>query len=230
MFPLPFIPSRRGRGSDWGCIFYARVNGATRTAMAKKIIAIVGSYRKGGIIERTVEAVLQAAAEHGAETETIRLMDHRLEFCLNCRSCTQQEGPQRGTCVQRDGMGDILDRIEAAHGIVLASPVNFSGVTAVMQRFIERLLCYAFWPWGKPPALRMKDRGLRAVLVTSSAMPASLGRVFTRSLTSLKRAAQTLGAKVLGTLFVGTAALHERQELPQKILDRARKLGYELAR
>jgi NAD(P)H-dependent FMN reductase len=199
--------------------------------MAKKIIAITGSYRKGGIVERTVEAMLKAAAEKGAETETIRLMDHPLEFCLNCRKCTQPKGPQRGPCVHRDEMADLLDRIETADGIVLASPVNFFGATAVMQRFIERLVCYAFWPWGKPgPALRIKDRGLRAVLVTSSAMPAALGRVFTRSLSSLKRAAQTLGAKTIGTLFVGTAALHERQELPKAILDRARKLGHELAR
>jgi len=198
--------------------------------MAKRIVAITGSYRKGGIIERTVEAILKAAAERGAETETIRLMDHPIEFCLNCRTCTQQEGPQRGACVRRDDMADILDRIEAAHGIVLASPVNFFGVTAVTQRFIERLVCYAFWPWGKPgPALRAKDRRLRAVLVTSSAMPAAMGRVFTRSLSSLKRAAQTLGAKTVGTLFVGTAALHERQDLPQAILEKARKLGHELA-
>ena len=100
-----------------------------------------------------------------------------------------------------------------------------------MQRFIERLVCYAFWPWGTPgPALRVKDRGLRAVLVTSSAMPALLGRIFTRSLTSLKRAAQTLGAKPVKSLFIGQAALHEKQDLPQPILDKARKLGYELAR
>lgn len=199
--------------------------------MAKKIIAITGSYRKGGIVDRTVEAILQAAAEKGAETETIRLMDHPLAFCLNCRKCTQLEGPRRGVCVHDDEMADILDRIEAADGIVLASPVNFFGATAVMQRFIERLVCYAYWPWGKPgPSLRLKDRGLRAVLVTSSAMPAAMGRVFTRSLSSLKRAAQTLGAKTAGTLFVGTAALRERQELPQAILQKARKLGYELAR
>ncbi len=199
--------------------------------MARKIIAITGSYRKDGIVERTVEAVLKAAAERGAETETIRLMERRIEFCTNCRKCTQHEGPGRGACIHDDEMADILDRIEAADGIVLASPVNFFSVTAIMQLFIERLVCYAYWPWGKPgPTLRMKDRGLKAVLVTSSAMPAALGRVFTRSLSSLKRAAQTLGARTVGSLFVGTAALRERQELPQAILNRARKLGNELAR
>ena len=128
-------------------------------------------------------------------------------------------------------MDDILKKIEAADGLVLASPVNFFGVTAVTQRFMERLVCYAFWPWGKPaPITRVKDRGIKAVLVTSSAMPAALGRIFTRSLGGLKRAAQTLGAKPAGTLFIGKAALHEKQDLPQAILDKARKLGYELAR
>jgi len=199
--------------------------------MARKIIAIVGSYRRDGIIEHAVETILRAAAEKGAETEKVRLIESHIEFCRNCRTCTQQEGPQRGTCVQADEMDGILKKIEAADGLVLASPVNFFGVTAVMQRFIERLVCYAFWPWGKPaPAVQVKDRGIKAVLVTSSAMPAGLGRIFTRSLGGLKRAAQTLGAKPVGTLFIGKAALHGKQELPQAILDKARKLGYELAR
>jgi NAD(P)H-dependent FMN reductase len=199
--------------------------------MAKKIVAIVGSYRRDGTIERAVDAILQAAAEKGAETERIRLIESRIEFCRNCRKCTQLEGLQRGACVQPDDMDDILKKIEAADGLVLASPVNFFGVTAVTQRFIERLVCYAFWPWGKPaPITRVKDRGIKAVLVTSSAMPAALGRIFTRSLGGLKRAVQTLGAKPAGTLFIGKAALHEKQDLPQAILDKARKLGYELAR
>jgi multimeric flavodoxin WrbA len=199
--------------------------------MAKKIVAIVGSYRRDGTIERAVDAILQAAAEKGAETERIRLIESRIEFCRNCRKCTQLEGLQRGACVQPDDMDDILKKIEAADGLVLASPVNFFGVTAVTQRFMERLVCYAYWPWGKPgPVTRVKDRGIKAVLVTSSAMPAALGRIFTRSLGGLKRAAKTLGAKPAGTLFIGKAALHEKQELPQAILDKAKKLGYELAR
>jgi putative NADPH-quinone reductase len=199
--------------------------------MARKIIAVTGSYRREGTIERAVDAILQAAAERGAETELIRLIESHIEFCRNCRKCTQLEGPQRGVCAQPDDMDDILRKIEAADGLVLASPVNFFGVTAVTQRFMERLVCYAFWPWGKAgPVTRVKDRGLRAVLVTSSAMPAALGRIFTRSLGGLKRAAQTLGAKPAGTLFIGKAALQEKQELPLAILDKARKLGYELAR
>jgi multimeric flavodoxin WrbA len=45
-------------------------------------------------------------------------------------------------------MGAILDEIAASDAVVLASPMNFWTVTALMKRFIERLVCFAYWPWG----------------------------------------------------------------------------------
>jgi multimeric flavodoxin WrbA len=198
--------------------------------MGKKIIGIVGSYRKGGIIDSAVDAILMAAAERGVEKEKIYLIDRHIEFCKNCRKCTQEEGLERGVCVQKDDMDAILKKIEEAGGIVIGSPVNFEGVTAVTQRFIERLVCYGYWPWGKPgPALRVKDRGKKAVVVTSSAMPSVMGRVFTSTLRSLKKAAATLGAKTIGSLYIGMAALKEKQELPAATLKRAKRLGHQLA-
>jgi multimeric flavodoxin WrbA len=198
--------------------------------MGKKIIGIVGSYRKGGIIDSAVDAILMAAAERDVETEKIYLIDRHIEFCKNCRKCTQEEGLERGACVQKDDMDAILKKIEEAGGIVIGSPVNFGGVTAVTQRFIERLLCYGYWPWGKPgPALRVKDQEKKAVVVTSSAMPSGMGRVFTSTLRSLKKAAATLGAETIGSLYIGMAALKEKQELPAAILKRAKRLGHQLA-
>ena len=43
--------------------------------MAKKVIGIVGSYRKGGIIDTSVSGVLQGAEQAGAETKKIYLLD-----------------------------------------------------------------------------------------------------------------------------------------------------------
>ena len=76
-----------------------------------KITAIVGSYRKGGVIDRAVEELLTAAREAGAETKKIYLIDEPIEFCTNCRVCTQQAGVERGECVTDDRMGAILDTI-----------------------------------------------------------------------------------------------------------------------
>jgi multimeric flavodoxin WrbA len=198
--------------------------------MSKKIIAIVGSYRKDGIIDSAMDEILRASAEKGAETDKIYLIDRHIEFCTNCRKCTQAEGQQRGKCVQKDDLDLLLTKIEQADGLVIGSPTNFFNVTAVTRRFIERLVCYAFWPWGqKGPAMRSKEKCRKAVLVTSSAMPALLGKFFTGSLRILKITAETLGAKPIGALTIGMAALNEKQELPPAVVKKARMLGHRLS-
>ena len=45
--------------------------------MGKRILGIVGSYRRNGTIDSLVTTVLSAAEEHGAETEKIYLIDLR---------------------------------------------------------------------------------------------------------------------------------------------------------
>ena len=112
-----------------------------------QVTAIVGSYRKGGIVDSAVDEILAAAKEAGADVTKIYLIDKHVEFCRNCRACMQPEGPKRGDCSLADEMGAILDQIERSDAFVLASPMNFGTVTAVMKRFIERLACYGYWPW-----------------------------------------------------------------------------------
>ena len=69
-----------------------------RAQMSSKVVAIVGSYRKGGAIDTAVEAVLEGAREKGAQTHTIYLTDQHIEFCTNCRKCTQPPGEERVKC------------------------------------------------------------------------------------------------------------------------------------
>ena len=64
-----------------------------------RITAIVGSYRKDGIIDTAIDEFLASAREEGAEVEKIYLIDKHIEFCTNCRTCTQQDGERRGQCV-----------------------------------------------------------------------------------------------------------------------------------
>ena len=100
------------------------------------ILAIVGSYRKEGIIERAVDEILASAKERGAVTRKIILLDKRLAFCTNCRSCTQVAGENYGVCIHDDDMRDLLQEVAWADDLVLASPMNAGTVTAVMKIFI----------------------------------------------------------------------------------------------
>jgi multimeric flavodoxin WrbA len=114
------------------------------TIHKRSVTAVLGTYRKGGVIDGVVDEILDSARAEGSVTEKIYLTDRHIEFCNNCRVCTQQPGTIRGGCPLRDEMGDILDQLDRSDVIVLASPVNFFTVTAIMKRFIERLVCYAF--------------------------------------------------------------------------------------
>lgn len=196
---------------------------------AKRVLGIVGSYRKGGTIDSAVSEILSAAAECGAETSKIYLTDARIEFCTNCRSCTQQPGPEPGQCVTDDDMDDIVREIENSHALVLGSPVNFGDSTAITRRFLERLLRYAYWPWEKLiPVRRNKSTEKKAVLVTSSTAPPLVGKLLMRPLRSLKTIADMLGAKPVGTLYVGLAA-KKHGKLSQRAVKKARRLGKKLA-
>jgi multimeric flavodoxin WrbA len=199
--------------------------------MGKKILGIVGSYRKGGVIDSAVSEVLNAAAEGGAEVEKIHLLDKRIEFCTNCRRCTQTEGPEPGACIHDDDMPGLIAAIEEAGAIVFGAPVNFGGVNALTQRFLERLVCYSWWPWGEPaPKLRKGKRPTKkAVLITSSAMPAIMGRFCTGSMKSLKKGSAVVGAKPVATLYVGLAAGSERLALSGRMVSRARRAGGKLS-
>ncbi len=194
----------------------------------KRIVGIVGSYRKGSMIDSAVSEILSAAAQCGAEVSKIYLADAYVEFCTNCRSCTQEAGSSRGRCVINDDMHRILDQIDGSQGLVLGSPVNFGDVTALTKRFQERLVCHAYWPWGTRPVLRNRKKDKKAVLVTSSAAPAFWGRLMFKSLGTLKRMAGILGAKPVGTLYVGLAD-EKDPKLPDRAVKKARMLGKRLA-
>ena len=197
--------------------------------MDKKIIAIVGSYRKGGVVDSAVEAVLAGAQEKGAQTEMIYLTEQHIEFCTNCRQCTQTPGLDRGKCVQNDDLEPILQKIESADAIVLGSPVNCGNITAIFRRFEERLMGFAYWPWGTAaPSTRRKAGRMRAVLVASSAMPAVFMPLFTGAAGALRQTAAVLGATVAGTLWIGLAARESHYALSPRELARARQLGRRL--
>ncbi|MDR3744998.1 MAG: flavodoxin family protein [Acidobacteriaceae bacterium] len=198
--------------------------------MTKKVLAIVGSYRKGGTIDSAVQAILGGARERGAETRTIYLTDQHLEFCTNCRSCTQTPGPERGSCTQKDDLQFILAEIDSSDVLVLGSSVNYWNVTALFRRFMERLIGCAYWPWGgAAPRLRTQRFTRQAVLVASAAMPGFCIPLLTGAARALRITAKSLDGKPIAHLWIGFTGKQPDQKLPPRTLEQARRIGLRLA-
>ncbi|MCH9740631.1 MAG: flavodoxin family protein [Epsilonproteobacteria bacterium] len=192
----------------------------------KKILIINGSYHQGGIIEQSIEVMREKLDLFDCEVEMVTLRGYPIEFCLNCRACTQNEGSVPEKCVQNDGMNKLVEKMEAADGYILASPTNFGSVTAIFKRFMERLIVYGYWSWGmKSPQYRKE--GLpkkKSILLSSCAAPSILGRLFFYSMKDLKEVSKTINAKVVGTLFIGLAANKSKQILDENDKEKIKRL------
>jgi hypothetical protein len=199
--------------------------------LAKKVVAIVGSYRKGCTVDSLVDTVLSGAREKGAEVGKIYMLDQQVEFCTNCRTCTQEPGPRHGICIQKDDLESILSQVDAADALVLGAPVNCFNVNALTRRFMERLVAYAYWPWGKAagPIPRNKTISKKAVLISTSAMPGLFIPWATGAPRALKATAKIFGARPIGTIWLGLSAIQPKQEMPAKALQKAKQLGFRLA-
>jgi putative NADPH-quinone reductase len=194
-----------------------------------RVTAVIGSYRKGGASDSAVDEVLFAAAALGAEVNKIYLIDRSISFCTNCRSCMQNEDPVQGQCVLPDDVPEILKTLEDSDAIVLACPMNFGTVTALMKQFIERLACFAYWPWGmRAPKVRRATRPRRAVVIVSSAAPALITRFSSGMVKLLKNAAGLLGARTIGVLSIGLVAGRPKPVLTARTRNKARRLGEKL--
>jgi multimeric flavodoxin WrbA len=198
--------------------------------MSTKVVAIVGSYCKGGVTDAAIEAILSGAREKGAEAHAVYLADQNLEFCTSCRECALAPGPERGRCPLNDDLDLILAEIEGADAVVLSSSVSYGNVTALFRLFMERLTVYFYWPWGqREPSLRTKAGSRKAVLVATSGMPGFLIPLLSDAASTLRLTARALGAKPLDTLWVGECAWRLQQQLTPADTERARQIGWKLA-
>ncbi len=195
-----------------------------------RILSINGSYRDDGITDQAVDAAVRVLEVSGAEVETIWLREHQIEFCLDCRACTQEPGESTGQCVHDDGMRELVEKIEQADGYILAAPTYLRSVTAVFKRFMERLVAYTYWPWGAdaPVYRKAKLPKKKAILISSRAAPGLLGRLMYSTDKQLKMTAQLIGAETLGTLFTGLIAGDTDTRLPVRTRRKAETLAKKL--
>ena len=202
-------------------------------AESKRFLGIVGSYRKGGVIDTVISEILDAAAAQGAVTDKIYLSDKKVEFCTNCRECVQPVGADRVPCFvhKDDDVNDIIGQAFAADTLVIGAPVNLGAANALTQRFAERCIGSYYYPWGaRYPVLRSKKKPRKAILVSSSAAPAFMNNAtFGAGATAtLRTIADLLGAEVADIIKVGLVS--ERDfEVPARSLDKGRHIARQLA-
>jgi multimeric flavodoxin WrbA len=120
----------------------------------KKILAVIGSPRKGGNTDILVQKVAEGAESKGAQVETLWLAKLDIRECDGCHVCWRGK-----PCAKRDDMLAIYPKIIEADAIIFGTPVYWYGPTGLMKVFIDRLVYF------NCPENRAKIRGKSAALV-----------------------------------------------------------------
>jgi len=101
-----------------------------------KVIAINGSARKDGNTAIIIRKVFDVLEESGIKTELIQLAGHTIAGCRACYACMKNE--DRRCAIVGDIVNECIEKMSAADGIILGSPVYFSDISANLKAFIER--------------------------------------------------------------------------------------------
>jgi multimeric flavodoxin WrbA len=104
----------------------------------EKIMAIIGSPRKGGNTEVLTDKMVEGCKSRGeVEVEKFFIIDKDIKYCNGCLTCVN---PGEKKCVIKDDMEGILERMEECDGFIFATPNHVRSVTAPMLNFLTRML------------------------------------------------------------------------------------------
>ena len=97
------------------------------------VVAVVGSPRPAGNSSHLVDVALDELAHRGLAVEKIVLSEHRILPCEGHEECEDL-----AACALNDDAGPLLERLYAADGLILATPVYYENISGQMKVFIDR--------------------------------------------------------------------------------------------
>jgi multimeric flavodoxin WrbA len=102
-----------------------------------KVLAINGSPRKEGNTYNALSLVGKEISANGIEFEILHVGNEAIHGCIGCYKCALA---QNGMCsITSDKLNQWIPKIKEADGIILGSPVYYSGIAGTMKCFLDRL-------------------------------------------------------------------------------------------
>ena len=191
--------------------------------MSAKLLAFVGSPRRGGNTDVLVDEAMDAFREAGGEAEKVVLNSLRIKPCQGCFACMSGDGLD-SVCIQQDDMTKLYQRMFDADALLWATPIYMWSPTSQMKLFLDRLFPlgdYQKTLWRC--ALNGKPVGI--IIVYAEHDPLNSGVYQTRDI--LKVVAEASGGRVDFAIHSTVGAkgkTRENAELVQQVRKAAKNL------
>lgn len=135
-----------------------------------KVLAINGSPKPNGNTALALQTVLNELENEKIETEMITIGQKEIRGCIGCGWCGAQ---QKKRCVFDDEVNVLLPKLIEADGILIGSPVYYSGINGSVKSFLDR----AFYVAGQNGSLMRHKIGAGIVAARRSGGSASFDQL-----------------------------------------------------
>lgn len=129
-----------------------------------KVVAINGSPRKDGNTFHAINLVSEELKKEGIEVEIVHIGNKNIHGCIACGKCKKDADDK---CIFDDEVNTVIQKLKDADGLLISSPVYYSGIAGTMKSFLDRL----FYTCAANQILRHKVGASIAAVRRSGGMP-----------------------------------------------------------
>lgn len=188
-----------------------------------EIIAIYGSPRRKGNTSTLLDQAVKGAEDAGSQVEKIVLRDCKMSPCLEIYGCKNT-----GRCVIKDDFHEVIDKMMACKGIMLASPIFFYTVSAHTKILMDR--CQSLWVkkyWVDQTPYRKANPTRKGLFISAGATKGK--KLFDGTLLTVKYFFDVLDIELWKSLLYRQLDFEQDALKHPEYLDEAYKTGKEFA-
>ena len=127
-----------------------------------KVVAFNGSPKQEGNTYQGLKIVLDELEKEGIETEIIHVGNKAVRGCMACGQCIKNKNEK--CVIDNDPVNQWIQKMKEADGILLGSPVYYTGINGTMKSFLDR----AFYVMGVNGSMLRHKVGASVVAVRRS--------------------------------------------------------------
>ena len=101
-----------------------------------KVVAFNGSPRKEGNTYHAIKMVAEELEKAGIEVEIIQVGDKVIRGCTGCNGCMKNRDEK--CVIAGDEVNAWIQKMKAADGIIIGSPVHYAAIGGAMKSFLDR--------------------------------------------------------------------------------------------
>lgn len=100
-----------------------------------KVVIFNGSPKKTGNTASALKIIGEELVKNDIEVEMVHVGDKKIRGCISCYKCVKNKDEK---CAIDDEVNEWIQKIKSADGVILGSPVYFSGISGTMKCFLDR--------------------------------------------------------------------------------------------